>query len=285
MIAILLILSIVTQVSQQMCRKEYNKTQSDKPLSFSLVGVLSTLIYFIMLSGGKMSFTSEMFLYSIPFSVCYTTAYVCTIYAIKYGPLSLTSLMMSCSIVVPLLYGVTFLKEPVSATLTFGLVLLFSCIALVSEPWKKNETRISLKWVIYISATFIANGVCITIQKVFQISDKGVHSNEFMVCSLAITLLTLLVMVLIKEREKPSSPAKNKGIIWPVLCGVSNGIANQFTMILAVILPASFLYPVQSAGGIIVTAIVSILLYKEKLSIPQKIGFVAGVLAVIAFNI
>lgn len=285
MTAILLVISIITQVSQQMCRKEYNKTSNDKPLSFSLVGVLTTLVYFVVLSGGNFNSTREMFLYSIPFSICYTTAYVCTIFAIKYGPLSLTSLMMSCSIVVPLLYGVTFLKEPVTSALIVGLVLLFLCISLVSEPWKKEDAQISLKWVIYMSATFIANGACITIQKVFQITDRGVHSNEFMICSLMITLLTLVVMVLIRERKEMLNVAKIKNIIWPILCGASNGIANQFTMILAVILPASFLYPVQSAGGIIVTAIVSILLYKEKLSIPQKIGFVAGVLAVIVFNI
>ena len=285
MIAILLILSIITQVSQQMCRKEYNKTQSDKPLSFSLLGVLATLMYFTVLSGGKMSFTREMFLYSVPFSICYTTAYVCTIYAIKHGPLSLTSLMMSCSIVVPLLFGVTFLKEPVTLTLIVGLVLLFLCITFVSEPWKKEDTQISLKWVIYMSATFLANGTCITLQKVFQVKDHGVHSNEFMICSLVITFITLVVMVLIRERKEISEIAKTKRIIWPILCGASNGIANRFTMILAIILPASFLYPVQSAGGIIVTAIVSILLYKEKLSLFQKIGFVAGVLAVIIFNI
>ncbi len=285
MIAILLMLSIITQVSQQMCRKEYNKTQSDKPLSFSLVGVLATLIYFIVLSGGKMSFTHEMFMYSIPFSICYTIAYVCTIYAIKYGPLSLTSLMMSCSIVVPLLFGVTFLKEPVTLTLIVGLVLLFSCIVLVSEPWKKEDAQISLKWVIYMSATFLANGTCITLQKVFQIKDLGAHSNEFMICSLAITLLTLVVMVFMRERKEVFELAKTKGIIWPILCGTSNGIANQLTMILAVTLPASFLYPVQSAGGIIVTAIVSIIIYKEKLSLFQKIGFVTGILAVIIFNI
>lgn len=285
MTAILLIFSIITQVSQQMCRKEYNKTQSDKPLSFSLVGVLTGLIYFIILSDGKISFTREMFLYSVPFSVCYITAYACTMHAIKHGPLSLTSLMMSCSIVVPLLFGVTFLKEPVTLTLVIGLVLLFSCIILVSEPWKKEDAQISLKWVIYMSATFLANGTCITLQKVFQIKDLGAHSNEFMICSLAITLLTFVVMVLIRERKEILELIKTKGIIWPILCGVSNGIANQFTMMLAVILPASFLYPVQSAGGIIVTAIVSILLYKEKLSLFQKIGFVTGILAVIIFNI
>ena len=56
-------------------------------------------------------------------------------------------------------------------------------------------------------------------------------------------------------------------------------------MILAVALPASFLYPVQSAGAIIITAIASLVIYKEKLSLFQKIGFVSGVLAIVAFNI
>ena len=285
MIAVLLILSIIAQVSQQVCRKEHNKRENDNPLSFSVVGVLAALVYFVVLSKGQLSFSPGMFLYSLPFAICYMIAYVCTIYAIKHGPLSITSLIISCSVAVPLIYGIVFLKEPVNCLLILGLVLLFLSIIFVSEPWKREEMRITTKWVVYISVTFFSNGFCMTIQKLFQMKDYGVHSNEFMICSLALTFLLLLLLVLVCERKGLKKMLKTHGIIWPVFCGVGNGIANQVTMILAVVLPASFLYPMQSAGAIVLTAIVSILLYKEKLSLFQKIGFVTGVLAIIVFNV
>ena len=283
--SLLLLFSIIAQVSQQVCRKEFNKKSNDQPLSFSLLGVLASLVYFLVLSCKETGFEGEALLYVIPFSLCYTAAYVFTFFAIKHGPLSLTSLMISCSVVVPLLYGVVFLKEPVGFTLAVGFVLLLLSMLFVSEPWKTKNVTISLKWIIYISITFFANGICMTIQKLFQLKDQGEHSNKFMLCSLAITFLCLLLFYLFGERGGIRKVIKARCAIWPVVCGIGNGVANQLTMILAIILPASFLYPVQSAGAIILTAIVSVLLYKEKLSFFQKIGFVSGVLAIIAFNV
>lgn len=282
--SVLLIVSIITQVTQQMCRKEYNKKANDKPLSFSLFAILTSLLYFLAISRFSLVIERSMFVYVIPFAICFTMTYIFTFLSILHGPLSLSSLMISCSVVVPLIYGVVFLHEPLTQTLTIGLVLLLISVVCVSEPWKKENAVISAKWIVYISLTFLCNGICTSIQKYFQVKDRGAHSNEFMVCSLAITFIILLFFVFFKERQGLKDVTKTRSVLWPVLCGISNGMANQLTMFLAVILPASFLYPIQSAGGIILTAIVSIIVYKEKLSLSHKIGFVSGVLAVIAFN-
>lgn len=284
MTAILLILSMIAQVMQQVCRKEYDKRDNRQNWCFSLLGVLTTLLYFVFMSGGKFSFTKDMIFYAIPFSLCYTVAYICTMFAIKNGPLSLTSLIISCSIAVPVIYGVIALDEPFGLALMAGIITLFLSVLFVSEPFKRKNSQISLKWVFHISAVFLSNGICIIFQKLFQITDKGAHSNEFMILSLAITLITILIFVLIYER-KQALPFLKNGVLWPVLCGVGNGMANQLTMMLAVTLPASFLYPVQSAGAIIITAIVSLIIYREKMSFSQKAGFIFGVLAIILFNI
>ena len=283
--SVLLIISIITQVAQQMCRKEYNKKANDKPLSFSIFAIVATLLYFLAISRFNLQIEKGMFTYVIPFALCFTATYIFTFLSIQHGPLSLTSLMISCSVVVPLIYGVVFLDEPLTRTLTIGLVLLLLSVICVSEPWKKENAVISTKWIIYISLTFLSNGICTSIQKYFQVKDRGAHSNEFMICSLAITFIILLIFVMFKERQGAKSVIKTPSVLWPVLCGITNGMANQFTMFLAVVLPASFLYPIQSAGGIILTAVVSVIVYKEKLSTTHKIGFVAGVLAVIAFNL
>ena len=277
MISLLLIFSIIAQVAQQVCRKEYNKITTDGPLGFSLVGVVTTFIYFVLMSRGKTSLPDG--------SLLYTSAYVFTIFAIKHGPLSLTSLLISCSVVVPLIYGVTALGEPLTVALLSGIILLFASITFVSEPWKKENAVITPKWVFYITLTFLSNGICVTIQKLFQMKDGGAHTNEFMVVSLAFVCVFVILFALFSERKTLKNILRKRRVIWPVLCGAGNGVANQLTMILAVPLPASFLYPVQSAGGIILTAAVSMLFYKEKMSVCQKIGFVLGVVAIVMFNI
>ena len=285
MIALLLIVSIIAQVAQQVCRKEYSKKTSGTPICFSVIGVFSTLVYFLIMSKGRINVTLDMLPYILLFAANYTCAYIMTNFAIKHGPLSLTSLIISCSVVVPLIYGITFLSEPVTVVPLIGFILLFASITFVSEPWKKEDTVITFKWVLYVGLAFLCNGICVTVQKLFQIKDMGVHSNEFMICSLLITFLVIFIFALIREIKELKNIFKKERVIWPLLCGGGNGVANQLTMILAVSLPASFLYPVQSAGGIILTAAVSMLFYKEKMSVCQKIGFVLGVVAIVMFNI
>lgn len=69
------------------------------------------------------------------------------------------------------------------------------------------------------------------------------------------------------------------------MCGAANGLVNLFVIILSGRMPVSVMFPVISAGGIVAAALVSVFLYKEKLSLYQKIGMFLGTLAIVALNI
>jgi len=55
--------------------------------------------------------------------------------------------------------------------------------------------------------------------------------------------------------------------------------------VLAVMLPASVMYPVVSAGGTITTSLAALLIYREKMSKRQIVGLGIGILAIIALNL
>ena len=50
-------------------------------------------------------------------------------------------------------------------------------------------------------------------------------------------------------------------------------------------MPASVMFPVISAGGVVLAALVSVLLYKEKLQSQQWIGMCLGTRAIVALNL
>ena len=70
-----------------------------------------------------------------------------------------------------------------------------------------------------------------------------------------------------------------------MVCGSANVIVNLLVMVLQGLMPVSVLFPLISAGGIIVTYILAKVIYHEKLSRMQKIGYAIGVLAVVFLNI
>jgi multidrug transporter EmrE-like cation transporter len=70
-----------------------------------------------------------------------------------------------------------------------------------------------------------------------------------------------------------------------VLCGVANGASNLFVIALSPNMPASIMFPLVSAGGIVLTSLISIFIYRERLSVLQYIGMVLGIGAIVFLNI
>ena len=70
-----------------------------------------------------------------------------------------------------------------------------------------------------------------------------------------------------------------------ICCGAANGMINFFSMTLVNMMPASVLYPLISAGGIITNSIVSRFIYKEKMSKQQYIGVLMGIISVVFLNL
>ena len=105
-----------------------------------------------------------------------------------------------------------------------------------------------------------------------------------MILALAIVAVGLALLSLLTEREVMKSSFK-KGWIQMITCGGFNGLCNLLVMLCSVSMSASVMFPIISAGSIILTALISILFYKEKLTKMQYVGFVLGIIAIVLLNI
>lgn len=89
------------------------------------------------------------------------------------------------------------------------------------------------------------------------------------------------------SESKDDRVSVTKGALCPAaLCGVSNAIVNAAVMFLNNrSFPTAVMFPVISAGGIVIIFIASVTFFKEKMSPLQVIGFVLGILSIIFFNL
>jgi multidrug transporter EmrE-like cation transporter len=149
---------------------------------------------------------------------------------------------------------------------------------------KKTEVKISLRWIIAVALAFIGNGVCSAVQNVHQRKFVGEYKSEFMITALLTVSVILFVAAFFAERSDISATIKRGGYLM-VLCGAANGAVNLFVMLLATRMNASIMYPVISAGGIILTWGVSRFMYKEKLTLGQNLALVFGIAAVVLMNL
>lgn len=294
---LLLITAIVGISIQQISQKAYNKKVGGGAFIFSAASALVAMLVFLIASKGELSFQMEVVGYSVLFAVGYCMALAFSFLAIANGSLSLTSLVLQFSLIIPTFYGIFFLQEETDFFLFAGIALLVASIVLVNIPvgekkeknaetekTEKNQNKTTWKWALFALLMFIGNGGCSTVQKMQQIHFNGLYKSEVMIVALIITTVALVVISLFTER-KEMLPALKKGVGYYAVYGVANGISNLIVLLLATKMSSSIVYPVLSAGGIVITSFVSVFVYKEKMNLFQKIGLILGVLAIVALNI
>lgn len=277
-----LIIIIVCISAQDVCKKAYGKKVGDGGIYiFGTLNSVAALLFFLV-TAGKFDFNISVLPYAAGFAASYGIGTVASIAAISHGPLSLTALIVSYSLMMPTVYGLAFLQDPISIGLIPGLILLVISLVLINK--KSDDAPITLKWVFYVTLSFLGNGMCSIVQKMQQVSFDGSYKNEFMIMALALVIVFTLIMAVINER-KDSKKYVGAGLGFGVLCGAANGIVNLFVMILSNLMPASLMFPLISAGGMIITYIISKFFYKEILSKPQLIGFLLGTASVVLLNV
>lgn len=277
-----LIVIIIGSTLQSVLKKPYtNKVGENVVYFYSMLVSLSAMLFFLC-TAGKMTWSAEFLPYSFGFALAYILGTVGMIKAISFGALSLSSLVISYSLLLPAIYGLIFLHESVSLMWIFGIILLVISLFLINGGGKGE--KITLKWVIWVLIGFFGNGMCTILQKMQQNACDGAYKNEFMIAALAVVAVFTAVMSLIKERKSYSLYVK-AGLFPGVICGLLNGLVNLFVMLLGERMPIALSFPIISAGGILLTGLVSVTLYRERLATRQIAAILIGTVSVVLMNL
>lgn len=282
MSALLLTCIVIAISMQNIIKKFYNEKVKCGAYTFVAVSVAAAAVFFACSSGFNLTFSTDFLVYSLEFTLTYAVAVIFSFLAITSGPLSITALIFSYSLVIPTLYGMIFLGEKASIPLIIGLCLLAVSLFLINS--RTGGGKITLRWVIYVFLAFLGNGVCTIVQNLQQREFNGLYKSEFMIAALLGVVVIVIPLILISERRE-FLPSMKRGGVLMVLCGVINGAANLLVMVLVTRMNASVLYPVMSAGGVLLTFFVSLFIYKERLSVKQYIAFALGTGAIVLMNI
>ncbi len=279
---VLLVLSMVISVSQNMVTKQYNlKCKKPDPFLYSALLSASAIIFFVLSSGFTLSFRPEIMPYAIGFAAAYAAALVGLNLAISAGPLSITMLAESYSLLIPTAFGILFLHEPVGKGVYCGIGILV--ISLLFINIKKESVKVSFRWLVYMLIAFIGNGMCSTVQKMQQLRFNGAYKNEFMIVAFLIVAVMLGLISAVKARDE--KPAFSQCCRYAVLAGMANGMLNLLIMYLTGLLPNAILFPSHSVGVMLLTFCVGRGVYKEHFSKIQTIGYVLGMAAIILLNL
>lgn len=277
------ILAIVILCSLQgVLKKPYTDKTNGKGVYFFTAATAFFALVFFVISADGFEFKTGVLPYAAAFAIFYCLSTVFTVLAVPIGPLSLTTLMISYSLLLPTFYGILFLDDKVTTGLVVGIVLLL--ISIFLSNGKIEGTGISVKWLIYAAIASVSNGMCSVMQKMEQVAFDGAFKNEFMIMALTIVTVVMILMIFLKERKEIKFYVKSGWLICTA-CGVMNGMVNLLTMVVMGKMPLSVFYPVLSAGGLLATYLLSKFMYKEKLTKLQFAGLTVGMVSAVFLNI
>nr|MBQ4319143.1 EamA family transporter [Clostridia bacterium] len=140
------------------------------------------------------------------------------------------------------------------------------------------------KWLVSIIVTVLSIGVLGIVQRIQQIEFDNSCTNEYMVITLGVSTIVLFVIGLIYDR-KDLPYIMRHGITWAVGAGTMNGLTNALGLFLYTLMPISIVSPIRSGTKIIMSFILSKLIFREKFEKRQAVGVLVGAAALVFLNL
>ncbi len=279
---VLLVCLPFVSICQSIAQKQYTlKEKNPNVILFSAITAFIALCFFILTSGFDLTFDARLIPYSLVFAAGYCASWIGTVYAVRYGSMALTSLITSFSLILPTGYGV-LLGEQVTAKLLLGVLLLLTAIVLVNLKVSRKD-KLSVKWLSYVALSFVGNGACSVVQNIEKRALGEAFTHEFMIIGLAAAFVFLLAFACIKSENV----VKELKICLPY--GAGNGLSNAMVHFLMLTMigniPNTIMYPTGSALGMVVAFLLAYVVYKERFTKPQYVGYALGVASIILLNI
>ncbi len=286
-IILLLVFTAIDQ-AEGIIVKGYGKRHNIGGLFFNALMSGAASLFFILKGifyEGGLSFPKELLSYGILSCVMFALGFYFMYVALQLGSFAITRLINSFSAVVSIVYGIAILGEKAGFLTYIGIVMVFVSVILMQlgKNEQGDKKAFSVKWLVCILISAVANGFIGVISKAQQNRFNGTCDTEFMIISFAGAFLSLVILGFILERKNLSYIVRH-GIPYGIGAGLVNGGKNFINLLLIATIPLSVVTPVRTGIGFIASFAISVFLYREKFTKMQIISVIIGIAAIGLFQ-
>ena len=195
--------------------------------------------------------------------------------------ITLSTIANKMSMIIPILIGLILFKEEVTLIKVIGIFLAIGAIIFSSKEDKKSK-KLSQVNMLILSLLFIGQGLA---DGILNWAQKNILNSDNMNLFFTLTFLSagLAGGLYIFYKIKTSNFKMNKkSILWGIILGIPNYLTLlYFIKSLKNDLFSSYqVFPIVNIGVIVLCTILSVILFKEKVSFYKWIGVGFGILAI-----
>ena len=281
LIPLLAVISVSKMTVHSAFGRRHVKTMDDAALFYAFVFLFTAIPFCYATVGASL----ETWLYAAGFggfSVIFQLFYT---HALAKGPLSLVGLIVNLSMIFSVLYSVLLYGDPMTPTRLVGaLLIVFSFFLSVRRGAKRGEGA----WVFFAVVTMLANAGCTFVQKSYsETASAATDGQGFVACSYVIAAALTFAFCLFRRASGAHATFRlGRSVIGTAaLIGVILSVYQALSIYAVGILDGPVLYPALNGLAIILSALVGILLFKDKLSRRQVAALAVGTVAVVLLHL
>lgn len=230
------------------------------------------------------------------YAVCTFASQLCLMKAVELGSVSVSSLFYSCGFIIPTVWGNIRYHEGIGILHIFGLSAIAISFFLSSKLSK--EKQFSWRWLIVALGGTLFSGLVGIIQKLFTNEYTQYSLDYFLITAFSFILIANSVLYVAcrlhrnatRNGNKTESGGKDgswngKIVLYSVVLGVIIGFVNKINTYLSGVFSSIIAFPVINGGAILLAALFSRIIFKEKLTHIQWTGIAVGVIGIVLLSL
>lgn len=276
------ILKLISSIVANVLSSSFSNSASKKTLTtrgdvyrFNSLIYIVALVLFVIYSLGQPT-SAYTILMGLIFGILTVAASISKFLALSIGPMHITLLFITCQMIIPTMSGALMFGEPFSVGKFICMIFMLFFVYLSLD--KSGNGKINTKWLIFCLISFFATGAVGVMQKLHQASVHKDEIGSFLTVAIAFSLVFSLIF---SKKGEDSAHFGKKEYIYAAVCGIATFLCNVFNLELSGILPSQLFFPVVNGVPLVLSSLVAIIIFKERVTPIQAIGLVGGTLSLV----
>lgn len=284
---LLLFASVFMDTIKNMCYNQFARRSlknNKDALAFNVIGGICAVVFFALIGApikvSAFSFWLALFFAGVTFGAQYLS-----LMAISLGSMSFSVLITYLSMLVTIMFGVICYGHPMGFLQIMGIVLMMVTFYLSLD--RRGHGSVNIKWLFAAMGSLVFWGLVGICQMVHQNSVYAAELDGFLLWTFIFltAMFSLMWLITPVSSDKPSGyKFGSKITLFVILAGLFVGATNKVNLYLSGVMSSVILFPVLNGGVIILSALASIFVFHEKLTVRQKLGLIIGVIAVLCLG-
>ena len=227
-------------------------------------------------------------IYAVVYGAFLLLAQWCYTMALGRGKLAVCSTVYSLGFIFPTLWGTFAGIEQLSLLNTVGILLVIPAVVLSGSKSAGKGSAVSGKgYAIPLILAMIASGALGILQKLQQLSPFPEQKGAFLVLSFVLAAVASLILSQTAHRDDAATPAvrRDSRLLFAAGIGVCFSVCNFLNTTLAGRLPGAVFFPLLNVSAILLSMLLGLTLYKERMTRKDAIIAVLGFAAIILINL